>query len=93
VRDRHYHVQHWPFREEKILGQKNVTHRALDEKTKIYLSPLHKKFGLLKMFVKAMTKEGKEFYYLRQKFPCISEAKTKEGIFVGPLIKQLFQGL
>jgi hypothetical protein len=93
VRDRHYHVQHWPLREEKILGQKNVAHRALDEKTKIYLSPLHIKFGLLKIFVKAMTKEGKEFNYLRQKFPCISEAKIKEGIFVVPLIKQLFQGL
>ena len=39
-----------------------------------------------------MTKEGKELNYLRQKFPCISEAKIKEGIFVGPLIKQLFQG-
>jgi hypothetical protein len=39
-----------------------------------------------------MTKEGKEFNYLRQKFPCISEAQIKEGIFVGPLIKQLFQG-
>jgi len=63
VRDRHYHIQHWPLREEKILGQKNVAHRALVEKTKIYLPPLHIKFGLLKIFVKAMTKEGKEFNY------------------------------
>jgi len=87
VRDRHYHVQHWPLRGEKILCQKNVAHRALVHKTKIYLAPFHIKLGLLKICVKAMTKEGKEFNYLKQKFPCISEAKIKERIFVGPLIK------
>jgi hypothetical protein len=57
----------------------------------MYLPPLHIKLGLLKIFVKAMTKEGTGFNYLRQKCPCISEAKIKEGIFVGPLKKQLFQ--
>jgi hypothetical protein len=38
-----------------------------------------------------MNKEGKGFIYLRQKFPCISEVKIKEGLFVGPEVKQLFQ--
>jgi hypothetical protein len=31
------------------------------------------------------------FAYLRQKFPKISEAKKKEGIFIGPQITQLFK--
>jgi len=31
------------------------------------------------------------FAYLRQKYPKRSEAKRKEGIFVGPKIKQLFK--
>jgi hypothetical protein len=39
--------------------------------------------------VKAMNKEIKGFAYLRQKFPKISEAKTKEGIFIGPQINKL----
>jgi hypothetical protein len=41
ARDRHYHVKQWPLRGEIILGQKNVAHRDLVEKTKIYLPPLH----------------------------------------------------
>jgi hypothetical protein len=31
-----------------------------------------------------MTTEDEGFNYLRQKFPRKSEAKVKEGIFVGP---------
>ena len=38
-----------------------------------------------------MSKESKRFAYLRQKFPKISEAKMKEGIFVSPQINQLFK--
>jgi len=41
--------------------------------------------------VKAIDKQRKDFAYLRQKFPKISEAKIKEGIFAGPEIKQLFE--
>jgi hypothetical protein len=59
---------------------------------KMYSPPLHLKQGLIKMFVKLMNKEGKGFDYLRQKFPRKSEAKIKEGIFVGPHVRQLFQG-
>jgi hypothetical protein len=29
------------------------------------------------------------FLYLQQKFPCLSEAKIREGIFVGPQIREL----
>ena len=38
-----------------------------------------------------MDKQREDFAYLRQKFPKISEAKIKEGIFVGPQIKQLLE--
>jgi hypothetical protein len=31
------------------------------------------------------------FAYLRKKFPKVSDAKKKEGIFVGPQIKQLIE--
>jgi hypothetical protein len=38
-----------------------------------------------------MDKKREGFPYLRTKLPKISEAKMKEGIFVGPQIKQLFK--
>jgi len=38
-----------------------------------------------------MVKERKGFGYLRQKFPTASEAKMKEGIFVGPRSTQPFE--
>ena len=55
----------------------------------LYPPPLHIKLGLVKNFVKAMDKTSHGFMYLRQKFPRISEAKIKEGIFVGPQIRTL----
>ena len=36
-----------------------------------------------------MGEESEGFDYLRQTFPKVSEAKTKNGIFVGPQITQL----
>ena len=44
----------------------------------------------MKNFVKAMNKSGDGFQYLQNKFPRISDAKIKEGIFVGPQIRELF---
>ena len=41
--------------------------------------------------MKPVDKESEGFAYLRQKFPKISEAKMKKGIFIGPQIKQLFE--
>jgi hypothetical protein len=56
---------------------------------KIYLPPLHIKLGLIKILVKTINKEGEGLIYLRQKFPRMTEAKIKEGIFVGREVKQL----
>jgi hypothetical protein len=89
--DRRYHVKQWPLRGETFLGQKNVAHGALVEKTKIYLPTLHLKLGLIKMFLKATNKEGEGFEYLGQKCPSIREANVKEGIVVGPKGKQLLK--
>ena len=34
-------------------------------------------------FVKAMNQDGEAFKYICNKFPVLSQAKLKEGIFVG----------
>ncbi|KAJ4430079.1 hypothetical protein ANN_22288 [Periplaneta americana] len=36
-----------------------------------------------------MNQEGQAFKYVREKFPKLSDAKVKEGIFVGPQIREL----
>lgn len=38
-----------------------------------------------------MDKKGGGFLYLKEKFPKISNAKIKEGIFVGPQIRKLMK--
>jgi hypothetical protein len=68
-----------------------VAHPALGAKSKIYLSPLHIKLGLIKVSVKARYKESEMFAYFRQKFPKIIETKKKKEILVGPQITQLFE--
>ena len=56
--------------------------------SKVLLPPLHIKLGLMKQFVKALNKEGDCFKYICEKFPIVSEAKLKEGIFNGPDIRK-----
>jgi hypothetical protein len=73
-------------------GEKNVvTPLVLLEK--INLPPLHIKLGLLKNFVKSMDKTSCGFEYVRNKLPNVSDAKIKEGIFIGPLIRELMQDI
>ncbi|KAH9631061.1 hypothetical protein HF086_015046 [Spodoptera exigua] len=38
-----------------------------------------------------MDRNGSGFLYLKEKFPKISDAKIKEGIFVGPQIRELIK--
>jgi len=45
----------------------------------------------MKQFVKALPKDGDTFKYLASKFPRLSEAKLKEGVFVGPDIRKLMR--
>jgi len=64
----------------------NVSFEALVNAQDVYLHPLHIQLGLMKIFVKALDKEGHAFAYLSDKFPKLSEAKGEEGIFTGPQI-------
>ncbi|UYV65854.1 hypothetical protein LAZ67_3005714 [Cordylochernes scorpioides] len=72
-------------------GYKNIANLPLIDSENIYLPPLHIKLGLMKNFVKAMDRNDSGFAYLKQKISSISEAKIKEGIFVGPQIRELQQ--
>ncbi|XP_053968164.1 uncharacterized protein LOC128869618 [Anastrepha ludens] len=91
ARDKHYKVKAWPKRKEFIPGAKNVSSKPLVDSNDIILPPLHIKLGLMKNFVKAMDKTGKGFLHLKEKFKYLSDAKLKEGIFVGPEIRQVLK--
>jgi hypothetical protein len=45
----------------------------------------------MKNFVKGIDQNGAGFAYLKETFSRISDAKIKEGIFVGPQIRELMQ--
>lgn len=90
-RENHFVKKQWPKRLNLKPGEKNVLYQPLVNPEKIYLPPLHIKLGLMKNFVKAMDRHGEGFHYLKRKFPKISDAKIKEGIFVGPQIRELMK--
>jgi len=64
----------------------NVENQPLVELSKILLPSMHLKLGMTKNFVKAMNQEEAAFTYVQEKFPRLSEAKLKAGIFTGPQI-------
>ena len=72
-------------------GSRNVIHHPLVSSENIIPLPLHIKLGLFKQFVKALDSDSPLFAYMKQKFPKLSHAKVKEGIFVGPQIRKLLQ--
>ena len=84
----HYKERNWPKRK-LTPGFKNVLNEPLVDPSKVLIPPLHIKLGLMKNFVKSMDKEGEGFKHLHEKFPKLSDAKLREGIFVGPQITQL----
>ena len=80
----HYVNKLWPKRTSLTPGEKNVVNPPLVLPENIFLPPLHIKLDLMKNFVKGMDKTGRGFEYVRNKFPNLSDAKIKEGIFIGP---------
>jgi len=52
---------------------------------------MHLKYGLMKVFVKAMNQEEDAFTYLRIKFLRLSETKVESIIFVGPQIRDIIK--
>ncbi|MGR0202203.1 hypothetical protein, partial [Klebsiella pneumoniae] len=89
-RKNHYIKKEWPKRN-LVPGEKNILFEPLVNPENVYLPPLHIKLGLMKNFVKALDKSGPGFLYLKAAFPRISDAKIKEGIFVGPQIRELMK--
>ena len=89
ARESHYVKKVWPQRKSFEPGIQNVHYPPLVDPQKILLPPLHIKLGLMKNVVKALDKEKPGFKYLYEKFPILSEAKIKEGVFVGPQIHKL----
>ena len=79
----HYLNKLWPKRTSLTPGEKNVVKPPIVLPENIFLPPLHIKLGLMKNFVKGMDKTGRGFQYVRNKFPNVSDAKIKEGIFIG----------
>ncbi|GBM83394.1 hypothetical protein AVEN_242129-1 [Araneus ventricosus] len=45
----------------------------------------------MEIFVKALDREGVAFLHLKNKFKHLSEAKVKEGMFIGPQIKAVLR--
>ena len=71
---------------------KNIQHISLVNLNKVLMPPLHIELGLMKNLVKAMAKHGLncfEFFYTN--FSKLSQVKLKEGIFVGPQIRKVFE--
>lgn len=89
AREQHWKKSDWPSRETLKPGEKNVINTTLVPPEKVLLPPLHIKLGLMKQFVKSLQKDGDCFKYLCTKFPKLSEAKLKEGVFTGPDIRKL----
>ena len=55
------------------------------------LPPLHIKLGIFKKFVKSLDPEGRPIKLLRDIFPGLTEAKIREGVFVGPDTRKLMK--
>ena len=72
-----------------VPGEKNIQTQPLVERSKIVFPPLHIKLGVMKQFVKALSKEGECFKYIFTKFPGLTIEKLKSGIFDGPQIRKL----
>lgn len=91
ARTEHYTQKNWPKREKWDIGSENVIHESFVDRENILLPPLHIKLGLMKQYVKALDKNGKCFQYLQSKFPNLTHAKVKEGIFTGPDIRTIMK--
>jgi hypothetical protein len=70
---------------------KNVLNEPLINPKKGLLPPLHIKLGLMKSFARRMKQEGEACKYLSGKFPRLSDAIFKDGIFIGLQIWELLR--
>jgi hypothetical protein len=61
-KDKHYSVKHWKKRQKLTPGERNVVHDPLVDAVKVFLPPLYIKLGSVKIFFKAMKKDGPVFF-------------------------------
>ncbi|XP_076043843.1 uncharacterized protein LOC143026937 [Oratosquilla oratoria] len=89
---KHYVQSEWPLRKSYEPGVSSVQSKPLVNPENVLLPPLHIKLGLMKQFVKTLARKNSEsFEYVKAKFTKIIEVKLKEGVFVGPQIKELLK--
>ena len=71
---------------------KNILHISFVNPDKVLMPPLHIKLRLMKNFSKAMAKHrSNDFEFLCKNFPNLNQDKLKEGIFVVPQIREVFE--
>ena len=88
--EKHCQKRDWPIRVGCEPGRSRVKEKPLVQPQKIDLPPLHIKLGLMKNFTKLMGRDNSRgFKYLQKKFQNVSEAKLREGISLGPQIREL----
>jgi hypothetical protein len=59
--------------------------------SKVLLPPLHIKIGIMTQLMKQFVQKPKTFDFLQKKFPGLSDAKIKGGVFCGPDIRSLMK--
>ena len=83
----HYKQKNWGSRSTFVPGEHNLKENPLVDMNKVLLPPLHIKLG----FVKALHKNGAAFQHLSTVARGLCAAKFKEGIFVGPQIREVLK--
>ena len=82
----------WLSRHMLIPAEKNVINEPLVDQKNIILPLLHIKLGIMKLFIKALDRDGDCFQYIIcLTFPRVSDVKKKAGIFDGPQIRTLLK--
>ena len=81
-----------------VPGEHSLKYNPLVDMNEVLLPRLYIKLGLMNNFVKALHKNGAAFQHLSTVFPGLNAAKLKDGVFVGPQIREVlkdsdFEGL
>ena len=87
----HYKQKDWGSRSTFVPSEHSLKENPLVDMNKVPLPPLHTKLGLMKNFVKALHKNGATFQHLSTVFSGLSATKPKEGISVGPQIREVLK--
>ena len=91
ARDKHHTVKVWSECNSFEPGQRNVVEDPLVDNKNVILPPLHINVGIVKNFLTAIVRNGNAFGYLKSKFLKLSDAKIREGVFIGLQTCELMQ--